>query len=150
MIPFHPPRPTRRMLLALTMSLLTLLAACAGIAPYRENLLQGTPQAENRVESSTFDIPAGATGLYLHVQALLGEGALGFVLADPTGEVRWQGRITPGQAEPDTRNATDAAQRRGFDQERFFDPLVGEWRLVLTLESATGSYTITWRAIGVE
>ena len=127
-----------------------LLAGCAGAVPYRESLLEGTPQAENRVEASTFSVPVDATGVYLHVQALLGEGALGFVLADPAGEIRWQGRITPGAAEPDTRNATDAAQRRGFDQERFFDPVAGDWRLVLTLESATGSYTVTWRAIGVE
>ena len=127
-----------------------LLAACAGAAPYRESLLAGTPEAENRVEPATFSVPAGATGVYLHVQAQLTAGALGFVLTDPAGEIRWQGRITPGEALPDTGNATDAARRPGFDEERFFDPATGDWTLVVTLEAATGSYTLTWRAIGVE
>jgi len=67
----------------------------------------------------------------VNIQVILriDEGSAQFILIDPTGEVRWQGRISSG----DISNESCG-----------FGAVSGEWIFQIELLDATGSYDVYW------
>ncbi|MBN1966094.1 MAG: hypothetical protein JW910_15700, partial [Anaerolineae bacterium] len=142
-----------RALVSALLLIVLALTACGGSTPtvLGETTFDGDLAGESSVASTTFIVEPGMTDTYLRLRIDLSEGAVGYVITDPTGETRWSGRVEAESLdEEDAAAATAAAESPEdeeeplnlyeFDEERFFPPIEGEWTLVVTAEEATGHY----------
>ena len=123
--------------IAMLLAAAVALAACAPASPSAVARAWGEPAATAQftgrtdVLTQTHRVKASAPAVSFVIESELTEGAIAWVLQDPTGRVRLSEQV-----------AAPAWVQRG----RTFEPLPGEWRLKVALADATGSYQARWAA----
>lgn len=89
--------------------------------------------AHTETKTTRFEVKQPVDHIDLYFDAALDQGTLSWELTDPAGEIVWSGALAAGEAET-----------KRLD----FDPVVGEWQLVVTFEAAVGHYEHCWEATG--
>lgn len=84
------------------------------------------------VEVFTYDVTDRIVRTALQIDVTLEAGTATWTFTDPNGVVVWDGTLNASQ---------------GINETRQFDPVVGQWRMELDLQSAVGDYTVLWRGI---
>lgn len=119
---------SHRLAIAGFLAVLTLsLAACLPNIPLCESTIHTVGDYQNGCGLS---VSAGADSAQLDMQVQLKQGTLEWILTDPAGVVRWQGKAEAGE---------DTNLSRTFD-----NPAPGRWDLTFLLENAAGEYHAPW------
>jgi len=83
------------------------------------------------VHTCVYQVRPEMTDIKLKMNVRLTNGVMAWVLLDPSGQVRWNGKA-PGW--------------RRIAKSRRFEPMEGEWKLKLAMADASGEYEALWYA----
>lgn len=123
---------SKTVVFALVLVASLLLVGCgSGTSSRTYSNTDRTFKHETEVEVVTLDVPQAAESMKLRLDFRLTEGAASWRLVDPQGTTLWEG-TTDGK----------------FEKSRSFEPLTGEWVLQVSVEEASGKYSMRWAAEG--
>jgi hypothetical protein len=87
--------------------------------------------AKSEVRTFELDVKPDMTQMTLDLDIKLDSGTIALILTDPQEEVRLEKEFTGSTH---------------LDEVFHYEPIAGTWTLEMTLEDATGSYHVKWKA----
>jgi hypothetical protein len=86
-------------------------------------------EQEQRFNEHNFAVHTLMRSVNIQIILKINEGSASYKLVDPKDEIRWQGKLSSGEK---------------FNQSRGFGAISGEWKFLIDLLDATGSYDVYW------